>query len=126
MANQQSFTSQDIERMKNDAIRRARQMQSRATIVGGEPSEREAPRHEASGHSEPRGHSEPSKSTSQAQKGSGGGQGILNLPFLNSFSSTISRLGLTSEQLIIFAIILMLCESRENRLLIMALIYIAL
>lgn len=117
MANQQSFTSQDIERMKNDAIRRARQMQGRATIVGGEPSEREAPRREPSSHSE---------QTPQAQKGAGGGQGFLNLPFLNGFSGTISKLGLTSEQLIIFAIILMLCENRENRILIMALIYIAL
>ncbi len=113
MANQQPLTSQDIDRMKNDAIRRARQMQSRATIVGGEQNGRGKPPSEA-----------PKKDA--AQESAGNTQGFSGLPFLKGFNDVIAQLGLSSEQLIIFAIILMLCENRENRFLIMALIYIAL
>ena len=114
MANQQPLTSQDIDRMKSDAIRRARQMQSRATIVGGS---------EQNGRSK-----QPSEAPKKdaAQESTGNAQNFSGLPFLKGFNNVFAQLGLSSEQLIIFAIILMLCENRENRFLIMALIYIAL
>jgi len=111
MANQGAFTSQDIDRMKNDAIRRARQMQSRATIqVSSAESKNSNP--------------QPSKPKETVCDNSA--NTFAKLPFLSGFNDIISQLGLTNEQIIIFAIILMLCESRDNRLLIMALLYIAL
>lgn len=111
MANQSAFTSQDIDRMKNDAIRRARQMQSRATIQGPSVESKSF-------------NTQPSKAKENACDNTA--NSYTKLPFLNGFNDIISQLGLTNEQLIIFAIILMLCESRDNRLLIMALLYIAL
>lgn len=111
MANQSAFTSQDIDRMKNDAIRRARQMQSRATIQGSSVESKSF-------------NPQPSKAKENACDSVA--NSYTRLPFLNGINDIISQLGLTNEQLIIFAILLMLCESRDNRLLIMALLYIAL
>lgn len=114
MANHESFTTQDIDRMKNDAIRRARQMQSRATITGNTGNTSEQKNRST----------EPIKPS--AQTSTNNSRAFSKLPFLSGFNDAIANLGLSSEQLIIFAIILMLCENRDNRMLIMALLYIAL
>jgi len=108
MAN--TFSGDEIDKMKADAIRRARQMHSRAAIPSIQPDpppikeekEEEAPPRKESSGTAPRHKSG-----------------------LDSLLGMIRMFGMENDQLIIIALILLLYGEKENLPVILALLYIA-
>jgi len=98
---QNTFTSDDFDKMKADAIRRARQMHSRTVFNNNQISA-----------SQKNSESEATLSSSNEVSANG----ILSLS---------KMLGISSDQLILFALIFLLSQQKDNLPLVIALLYIA-
>ena len=98
---QSTFSNDDFDKMKADAIRRARQMHSR-TVFNNAPS------------NPPQSKTEVQESAKHTDTNTA--EGILGLS---------KMLGISSDQLIIFALIFLLSQQKENLPLVIALLYIA-
>lgn len=96
--------SNELDRMKADAIKRARQMHLRAVNLPPNVSEKTSGEQEA-----------PAKNKVQ-------GAGFSR----NGLLEMIRVLGFENDQLILIALILMLCGEKDNFPLVLALLYIAL
>ncbi len=103
---QAAFSGEEINRMKADAVMRARQMQSKTAF-----------------RSNPMSSSQNAESRNQNKQNSNAFP--FNLPIAKNVNGLISSLGLSSDQIIILAIILMLAQDKENLPLVVALLYIA-
>ncbi len=98
---QNTFSNDDFDKMKADAIRRARQMHSR-TVFNNVPS------------STAQKQSEPKEDSNRPDNFSA--EGIFGLS---------KMLGISTDQLIIFALIFLLSQQKDNLPLVIALLYIA-
>ncbi len=107
MNGQQRFSNDEIDKMKADAIRRARQMQSRAAMPSTSELKSE-PNHAQNSH--------------QNQKHA---DAVSEFPFIKNLYSMIGSLGLSHDQIILIALILMLSQEKDNIMLVIALLYIA-
>lgn len=107
MNRQQHFSNDEIDKMKADAIRRARQMQSRATMPNVNQLKNEQ---------------NFDQNCRQNQKPS---DNLGEFPFIKNLYSMIGSLGLSHDQIILIALILMLSQEKDNIMLVVALLYIA-
>lgn len=107
---QSFFSGDELDRMKSDAIRRARQMHSRSAI----PNLQQGPVHNEKPQTNERKESQ--ESIPHPKNRPTAMQNILQM---------IKMMGFESDQLILIALILMLSGEEDNMLIILALLYIA-
>lgn len=105
--NPPEYSGEQINQMKADAIRRARQMHSRSRQYNNSPE-----------------YQSDRASTSQSPRISQNSRNSAKLNF--DISKLLSSFGLNNDQLIIILLIMMISGEKENLPLIMALLYIAL
>ncbi len=104
------LSGDEIDRMKADAISRARQMRSRSTLPFSQQSK------ETKSRQSTQSENENFKKTPSAQKRLSGVESIIQMT---------KMMGLESDRLILFALILLLSGEEDNFPIILALLYIA-
>lgn len=104
------FSGEEIDKMKADAIRRARQMHSRSAISNMPHN------HQADGQKQAPPKKEGDTPKAPPQKKPVGIQNLLQM---------IKMMGFENDQLILTALILLLAQEEDNLPIILALLYIA-
>ncbi|MEE1279686.1 MAG: hypothetical protein UHH95_02505 [Oscillospiraceae bacterium] len=101
------FSGEEIDRMKADAVRRARQMHSRSALPSGSAHKAPMPAFE--------NRNENNASANNRKK----------LPGVQNLLQLSKMMGFENDQLILIALILILSGDEENLFIIIALLYIA-